>query len=292
MPESESSNSSLIVPSEGRSNHSAKTITPSLLEEELEITLTEAKTTIEELLHTLVVIGLAIRRNRTASRYRTADLVFETQSSSPEYDELKQHLEFLLRLPLWLKAQTALTPHEATVDEINIAGPVSTPLEIDSIALKEEQKVLVTATLRRRHRFRFAQRQGMKLKKVQPPQNKTAGPPQIVDSAGSASLKPQSGGSGEQNREISKPKQAVPSTYAKATSMASKPSEYVSDKSLEEQVGGQGDGVAATIIAMRADYPMPPSSSDGGQVFQCPYCLLTLPVELSKTKSLWRSVSY
>ena len=245
-------------------------------DDESEITLIEAKNCIEELLHTLVVIGLAIRRAGTASRHRQADRTFESDSNT---QDLKNHLEFLLRLPLLLKAQ-----------EASNASHVAGLLEIEKIVLSPEQLILLRATLKRRHRIRFAQMQGMKLKDLpSQSQEESTMPRQIVAPALDMSHIKISETAEGKSRDTPYSATAL-EKYAHST--VSKPSDYAAGQSLEQQIQTQNEGVAATIVAMHADYPKPPPTIDGIQVFQCPYCRLTLPNELLKTTGLWRRVSF
>jgi hypothetical protein len=242
-------------------------------DDESEITLTEAKNSIEELLHTLVVIGLAIRRAGTASRHRQADRTFESDSNT---QDLKSHLEFLLRLPLLLKAQKASN-----------ASHVAGLLEIEEIVLSPEQLILLRATLKRRHRIRFAQSQGIKLKDLRSQSQEesrpiVAPPPDIPRITISEAA--------EENSRDTPYSAAALEKYAHST--VSKPSDYAAGQYLGQQIKTQNEGVAATIIAMHADYPKPPPTIDGIQVFQCPYCCLTFPIELSETTGLWRRVSF
>lgn len=259
-------------------------------DDESEITLTEAKNSIEELLHTIVVIGLAIRRAGTASRHRQADRTFESDSNTQEYEDLKDHLEFLLRLPLLLKDRKASKSPDASSDvSSHNASHVAGPLEIEKIGLSPEQLILLKATLKRRHRIRFAQTQGMKLKdlRLQSPEESTMPRQTNAPALDMSHIKISEAAEGK-SRDTGKPEYSAAALEKYAHSTVSKPSDYAAGQSLEQQIQTQNEGVAATIVAMHADYPKPPPTIDGIQVFQCPYCHLTFPIELSEATSLWR----
>ncbi|KAF2148359.1 hypothetical protein K461DRAFT_61553 [Myriangium duriaei CBS 260.36] len=246
--------------------------------DEPEITLTEARNTIEELLHALVVMGLTIRHVGAASRHREADRTFDFDSNLPEYQELKAHLEFRLRLPLVLGFRKA---------DRNFDRPWALSFEAFSSSSSEllspEQRTLVKATLKRRHRIRFAQTQGIKLKDSQSRQ--AIEPTKYSNIADTRSAR---GRIATHNKTIDTigPGSSAQDPEKLAYSTVSKPSDYAPGQLLQQNL--QARSVAATTVAMRADYPKPPSPNLGIGVFQCPYCCLTFPIELLETTSLWR----
>lgn len=261
------------------------------------MTLHEAQATIEELLRVLVELEVAIRRAGMTSRLRRADRTLERELGT--YDELSKHLEFILKIhELCLRKHVssgqplearAMSGHEAdasrrgpTAVEQSLSSHLVNPtihinavldsLFKNDIILRPEQQLLVHANVKRAHRFAFHKRRQETLDNVdvqhpsatvqvhaRPNRKKRA-----VAVKRSAPLEPQAAHLG------------APSAL-ESTGTTDHASNHVAGSTMEKAAMTQrrngNIGVAATALALRADYPKPPKKSG-----RCPYCSIPLTI--------------
>lgn len=264
------------------------------------MTLHEAQATIEELLRVLVELEVAIRRAGMTSRLRRADRTLDREWET--YVELSKHLEFILKiheacLRRHIPADQCREPFAVSGHEVDASrqGPTAveqsssslrTNDEIDvdivldslsenKIPLRPEQQLLIHANVKRAHRFAFHKRRQEKLDNVKV-QNSPAtihvhtqpfpdAPYVAVDR--SVQLKPQPSHLADVG--------APPSV--KSTGTTDHASNHVAGSAIEKVAAtarqDRTAGVAATALALRANYPKPPKKTG-----KCPYCFIPLSI--------------
>ncbi|KAF7503137.1 hypothetical protein GJ744_004279 [Endocarpon pusillum] len=280
------------------------------------VTLDEAKNTVEELLKILVDLEIAIRRAGTASRVRRADRTFNKQKH--RYAELSEHLEFILRVsgaprrnhtsanqrsapanidkivitpasdqsgaPQQSRSSANQRSAPAKTDEIDVKSALD-QLQGENAPLRPEQQILLLANIRRTNRFLFYKRRQEQLRSEQP--RKPVIPVQVRSSRAQPSEPPIT--SEEQLRQSLQPltnQHAAPARSQHSTGTTNQVSDYVPGSSLEKAIKVTSQGVAATTIALRADYPKPPKDKT-----KCPYCLITFKGEADDVRQWKKHVS-
>ncbi|KIW22420.1 uncharacterized protein PV07_12307 [Cladophialophora immunda] len=251
------------------------------------ITLDEAKNTVEKLLEILVNLEIVIRRAGTASRVRRADRTFHKRKH--HYTELSTHLEFILRVSEAPRREHALmtqSPAPVEADEIDVTSTVE-QLEGEKAPLRPEQQILLLANIKRTDRFLFykGRQEQLRSEQVQKPSYPQAERVQVRSSSSPArpSNPPtRSEKQLENSLETFTDEQAMPDRSQHSTGTTNQASDYVATKSLEKDMRLTSPGVAATKIAIRADYPKPPKDKT-----KCPYCLIPLRGEADDL-SQWR----
>ena len=258
---------------------STKSMSPDTRETSNAISLDEAKKAVETLLKAFVDLEIAINRAGTACRIRTADRTFDKRRSA--YQDVSRHLEFILRvygarreIPVsGVSDDRPGTAQRSTVarNEINVQSAIS-QLEGEKTPLRPEQEVLILANLKRHDRFVFFRGRQVRLKLRQ-----TQEPAQAVREQVSQPLAPfrETQSQSEiktiqnmgQSDVVSVP--ALKSHYLTGTT--NQASGFTPASSLEKVAGVTNPGIAATTIALRADYPKPPKDES-----KCPYCFISL----------------
>jgi hypothetical protein len=265
------------------------------------ITLDEAKDTVKRLLKILVDLEIAIRRAGTASRVRRADRTFNKRKD--RYAELSEHLEFILRVsgaPRRNHTSANQRSAPANIDKIVIAPAPdqsgasqqshssadqrSAPAKTDEIdvesalgqlrgvkaPLRPEQQILLLANIKRTDRFLFYKGRQEQLRSEQAQKPSQAVHVQVRSSRAQPSNPPVK--SEEQLGQSLQPLTNEHATSARSqhsTGTTNQASDYVPGSSLEKAIEVTSPGVAATTIALRADYPKPPKDKT-----KCPYCLI------------------
>jgi hypothetical protein len=269
------------------------------------ITLDEAKVTIERLLRTLVELEAAIRRASMASRLRRADRTFKRRKD--QYMELSDHLRFILRVseaslrehvssdqrlvsdssdmtmvsPTLVPSDTYHLSHDSANqpsaipehDELKI-NSVLDNLQGNKTSVRPEQEVLILANIKRTDRFIFHKTRQEQLRPKQAQQSAT----NVQDQVQSYQTQP-SDPPFESRRQPGQPTEPllhenarVPSSQ-QSTGTTNQVSDFEPNSSLENATKVQkpvvAPGVAATTIALRADYPQPPKDKT-----RCPYCFI------------------
>ncbi|KAM0259123.1 hypothetical protein ACHAQJ_003494 [Trichoderma viride] len=111
-----------------------------------EVTLKKVMRDIDDILDQLIMLGFAIRKSGTVTRLRKADSSFK----SNENEDLRKHLEFILL-------------NSAVRRQKNREDSVENTTKKRMQEVTPEQRHLILANLRRRHRFRYARRHQQKL---------------------------------------------------------------------------------------------------------------------------------
>jgi hypothetical protein len=273
-----------------------------------EITLDEAKTTVEELLKVLVDLEIAIRRAGMASRLRRADRTFEKQKS--DYTVLSKHLEFILRVYEASRREEDTTKRQCTTSgddtstkssqnyervEQHTANPGTNETGIQSaldrlwenkMTLRPEQQILILANIKRAHRFEFHKRRKTQLQ-----------PEQMQEHPQVDLLQTQSARSHPSDPRITNEERyaqplepvtsqcATPAPSQAPTRTTNHASHYMPELPLDNAIEAkEAPGPAATVIALRANYPKPPKEQTS-----CPYCSIPFRSKIVDV-SQWRYV--
>ena len=253
-----------------------------------DITLEEAKLSVEQLLRILVNLGVAIRQASAASRLSNADRTFKKHKH--KYSSLIEHLTFLLQLSDISREKVLLDDRGTTEERIQVSIALEGAVE-QQHPLRFEQQALINANVKRLHRFEFAKKRRDKLKM---PVDKQDSAP---DSSPQEELsRPQS--TPALTSEIQYPTRVPKASSTKGVEKLPPPSsqysiattnqlsEFVAEVPLETTVE---EIRAPTAIALKADYPKPPKPSNDATGLVCPYCSLTLLSETAQTAK-WKSV--
>lgn len=250
-----------------------------------EITVKEAISSIEQLLRGLISLGLSIRKAGATSRLRRADKDFNEQD--PQCQELIESLTSYVQF----------LPHLLSIPRIPIVderGKVHN--QLDTVAnwdfsivkgsnkkLRLEQQILITSGAKRFWRFQKAKKRRQELQVVnadtkalplllasrREPQSQIA-PPAV-----------------DPKHSIENIKSMVSSAPPSITT-TNQVSAFEPDEPLCASPDFQGPATA-TSITRRVQHPDPPKLAKGSSVFVCPFCHLTLPHEMAE-RTNWKSV--
>ncbi len=223
---------------------------------------------IDSAIRNLALIGVAIRRMGKASRGRRADRTFNPDN----YPEFRKHLECVLLL-----RSTEEGRH---------------PDELDPSKLSSLQRRLIDANLRRRHQFLLAQRRSrnQEVAKRQVPVLEVTS---SVDDTSAKDAQPDGSRNPEGSLEhppTTKGENPLSAPTISGFSRASTvegPLEYAPAKPY---IPG-ATKTQITSIASDAEFPHPPVIPEDREIFQCPCCCQSLPVETFKDSKLWKYVS-
>jgi hypothetical protein len=270
-----------------------------------EITLDEAKVTIEGLLKSLVELEAAIRRASMASRLRRADRTFQRRKD--QYMELSDHLRFILRVSEASSRERVLSDQRLVSDNIDatMVSPTFVPsdaywqshdsanqpsalirhdeLKLDHLLgnlqgnktfVRPEQEVLILANIKRTDRFIFHKNRQEQLR----PEKAEKSAADMREQVQSHRTRPPDTQleSGEQRSHSTEPllheNARVPSSQH-SSGTTNQASDFEPKSSLENAAKIKNPvaapAIAATTIALRADYPKPPKDKT-----RCPYCLI------------------
>ncbi|KAH8645082.1 hypothetical protein IG631_02546 [Alternaria alternata] len=245
------------------------------------VTLEEGKGCVEELLAILIDMGTAIRQAGTASRLRLADRTFHKRAS--QYNNLKEHLTFLLLLPeilgtsrqedkkLQLQSASVLQPDEEDHSRRH--------------TLQREQEVLLQGNVKRRDRFAFALIRANELGLTNLGSDPTADA--ATDEGSTANQKPKDNLL-DMGPHISSSKtlKDVPISHiAHSVDTSNQLSAHLPNQVLSKSKKTR-TFVPATTIADNTEYPEPPTL-DRTRADFCPYCWLLL-TEDSVKKPQWK----
>jgi hypothetical protein len=235
------------------------------------------------LLKILVDLEIAIRRAGTASRVRRADRTFNKRKH--HYAELSEHLQFILRVSgAPRRNHTSANQRSAPTktDEIDVESALD-QLRGEKAPLRPEQQILLLANIKRTDRFLFYKRRQEQLRSEQAQKPSQAVPVQVRSSRSQPSDPPikteeQLG----QSLHTLTNEHATPARSQHSTGTTNQASDYVPGSSLEKAIEVTSPGVAATTIALRADYPKPPKDKT-----KCPYCLIPFKDEADNVRQ-WK----
>ena len=241
----------------------------------LDTPITEVMKHTEDILDQLIRLGLAIRKSGTTARLRKADNSFKQEN----HRDLQRHLALSL---------LAEAGKQQDNERKNTKERIVDPDKSYDQQLTPEQKHLIVANLRRRHRFLYARRHQRKLE--EPLDLK------IVQETERAT----------QTVEI--PKTVALSQGHQSSIQTSKANQDVKDTPRDPGISGmtataasavEGDILKAatpsqaasrvSVTTVKLNYPSPPPESGGMRSFKCPCCYQTLPV-MFRERSRWRYV--
>lgn len=259
------------------------------------ITLEEAMKGVEALLSMLVDTGFAIRQAGTASRLREADRTFHKRKGN--YSSEEEHLTFIFRLSALPRVRgkpTDDTPPEIDISAIFNEEGKGAENRSSQPLLREEQRILLDANIKRRDRFIFARHRGSHLnlpaglQQLTVPDSKANSTPRqpglnMYSQQTQGTLQPSSllVGTTKPGAEPQYPKSALSVTGTAQLS------NFPSEQFLEKAVKEVHVGPPPTAIALRAEYPTHPKIREGANAFQCPYCCFTLSKDMC-TAARWR----
>ncbi|KAF2009060.1 hypothetical protein BU24DRAFT_497614 [Aaosphaeria arxii CBS 175.79] len=248
-----------------------------------EITIEESKLSVEQLLASLIDIGIAIRKAGTVSRLRNADDIFEKYKSmySSFEKDLEEHLGLLNRIATIAGRGRKNTDGQNTTLELCIESKMIKPSD-QLTPTTAEQNTLITHNMQRRHRF-VVQRSRRKGRPDKLPSSTVMPSSELPEQEHTteASHDTASGGSQPSKPVIpadifeSRPSEEPKAVSEHSGSNFNKVSEYEPQAPLEKMVEDLQIAASATAIALRMRHPKPPKLQ-GGDAFTCPYCLQTL----------------
>lgn len=233
--------------------------------------LDAAKRDTEDMLDQLIRLGLAIRKSGTNARLRKADSSFQEEN----YRDLQRYLtlDFLVHTGKLLNNQGM------GIDRV-LVDP-----DQEYHQLSQQQKHLILANLRRRHRFTYARRHQKKLE-------------------GSLDINTVQG---RERKEDVRPgkttKSVTPSQVASKDVSTGKPQENAHQgvaMTATTASAVEGDVLKAaaafsqaasrvSVTTAKLSYPSPPPIPDGVRGFKCPCCYQALPI-MFREKARWRFV--
>ncbi|OAL51267.1 hypothetical protein IQ07DRAFT_631168 [Pyrenochaeta sp. DS3sAY3a] len=253
-------------------------------DEDEDITVKEAKSSIEQMLRVLVSLGLAIRKAGKASRLRRADKTFNEQD--PQCQELiaslTSYIQFLSRLRS-IPRISIVDERGQVHDQLDLAANWATKVEKDSIkTLRPEQRILLISAAKRFWRFHEAKKRREGFQVVVPDTNEASlVPPSMREQPQVRSVHPKHIVEETSSRDIVNP---VPPYSLISVATTNQVSAFEPDKPL--RTGFQGPATA-TSIARRVQHPDPPRLAKDSSVFVCPFCHLTLPRDMAE-RAHWK----
>lgn len=257
-------------------------------EQRFGMTLKNAMKDIDDILDQLIILGLAIRKSGTAARLRKADASFEPN----EDEDFRKHLEFIL-------FNDASKKQKNGKDNQNVTSEERMREAEDGFGeVTPEQRHLILANLRRRHRFRYARRHQQKLD--QPTVQSIVAKPKPIVHATEDHQRTAPGDHRSQALDDQKP---PPTEDSPSTILSTTPPGIIqaSEMSATTPSIAEGDilkmaiptAAAASRVSVSVatmHYPSPPPTTQQMRGFKCPCCYQTLP-EMFKDWSRWRYVT-
>ncbi|KAL7899213.1 hypothetical protein HDV64DRAFT_222974 [Trichoderma sp. TUCIM 5745] len=242
-----------------------------------EVTLKEVMKDVDDILDQLILLGFAIRKSGTVARLRRADSSFKPS----ENKDLQEHLEFILL-------------NSVARRQKNMKDDVGSTTRGRIQEVTPEQRHLILANLRRRHRFQYARRHQQKLDQLttytpvakakifaQTPEEHQEITPRLNKSPAS-----NDGKSPPTEDFPSTPSAAMPQNLQVPEMSATTPSVAEGDiLQMAMPTAAAASRVSVSVATMH--YPSPPPVSQKMRGFKCPCCYQTLP-EMYKNWSRWR----
>ncbi|KAL3293052.1 Pfs NACHT and Ankyrin domain protein [Colletotrichum asianum] len=229
--------------------------------------LLEVEAEVEQIINHLARVALAIRKSGTSSRLHKADRTFDPSN----HQKLRRHLELVI---------LARGREDGSSD-----------YHIDREALTAIQERLILANLRRRNRYRYAQKHADKLAVDSASTNNAGAKSTAVDiltlrQNDSALRAPQIAESkrgqshGQEKDRLPHRSQGLTATSASgvAQAMEAVPKQILTPSRVAK--------TNITATAARVLYPKPPKSKML-QYFKCPCCFQMLP-DMYREKTLWK----
>ncbi|KAH7077364.1 hypothetical protein FB567DRAFT_148733 [Paraphoma chrysanthemicola] len=263
-----------------------------------DITIEEARSSVEEMLHIIIRLGISIRRAGAASRLQYADQTFDGGSieTLEIIESYTRHLQ--VRNYISFTATRNNRPGEKHVGpmEIGVAAVHEKDTKLNE-PLRPEQQILVESLARRAHRFALSkQRMGTLGGNLE--QDKSKGesglPSEVIPILESQRVEDNTT---EVNQRIPTPIQvrhdgnrfqpALPAQSDRSASESVFLSEFPQGHALTVNTDMDLEGPPPTVIASRVNYPKPPKLADGIDAFICPYCCYSLQADFTGARK-WR----
>ncbi|KAK4444752.1 hypothetical protein QBC34DRAFT_334438, partial [Podospora aff. communis PSN243] len=232
----------------------------------------------EDLLDQLIRLGLAIRRSGTNARLRKADSTFDENN----YADLRRFLSLALLLE---REDKKLEEKDKKLEERD----KKSDLKFDETTnwgyneLTPQQKHLVIANLRRRHRFAYARRHQKKLQEslnIESVQEAECGGGPPVEVARPRKVR-------EESNDREKPKELGRSEAPTDAGLTTTTASAADGDVLNHSHALSHTESRVSITTAKVSYPAPPPISGGMQSFKCPCCHQVLPI-MFKERERWR----
>ena len=262
--------------------------------DDADITLQEAKNSVEQMLRVLIDLATSIRKAGTTSRLKIADHTFDaSQKDTLEVVEnFTRYLQLLNYISVVATREERIGDNDATAQK-QIHVPIAREGDMRlSDPLRPEQRVIVTSMAKRAHRFYYYQDRKRHLSRAvdqhQPEpeadsssnHNRTLNSSSVVmDRPATHTLRKMPATS---DVDVSEPTR---SERSNATSGLL--SEFPKGQPLDAAIDPTVEGPPPTAIASRVDYPKPPEIIPGAAGLECPYCFVPLRADFAKM-SKWR----
>lgn len=247
-------------------------------EEHSEGTLEKARKNTEDILDQLMMLGFAIRKSGTAARLHKADSSFEPD----ENKHFRAYLEFIL-LNDAAKRRKNKEDNEGTTAEDRMREAEDHFGEVTP-----EQRHLVLANLRRRHRFGYTRRHQQKLDQfiVRPAVPKLE--PAVHDPEMQKTALPEYTHQALDKRKP--PTEDSPRDISHAQVMSETAPSAAQGDIFKMSVPLQAAASRVSVSVATMHYPSPPPIAMQMKGFKCPCCYQTLP-EMFRDWSRWRYVA-
>jgi hypothetical protein len=254
----------------------AKSHTPEHWDNRIE----EAKDSMEKLLGILVKSGLAIRQAGAASQLNNADSSFSRHRE--DYKDFEAELKFSLRL----KSRSIKHGGDKVLNTYNLCEEMQTSNEEDT--LQHETRAVVEANVRRRHRFAFAEKRAtkLKIKRSSTEKDKVALTPNVNPVAlqdvptAHDTIHQAHTSLGMQLEEASV--QQTTRHSERSQSSTNKLSAHKPDSRIPNILEDDRPLAPPTVTTSKVSYPKGPKLDNNATVFTCPYCQLTLPLDIAQ----------
>jgi len=253
-----------------------------------ETMLETAMKDVDDMIDQLIILGFAIRKSGTAARLHKADASFNPK----ENEDFRNHLEFILLNDAARRRKNGKDNGGVT------AADRMQEAEEDFGEVTPEQRHLILANLRRRHRFRYARRHQQKLS--QPAVQPLVAKPKPVAHVIEEHRKTVPGGHGPQaldDRKLpptgnspSAILSAAPPGILQAPEMSSTTPSVAEGDILKMAMPMQAAASRVSVSVATMHYPSPPPISQQMRGFMCPCCYQALP-EMFQDWSRWRYVT-
>ncbi|KAI2616648.1 hypothetical protein GGS26DRAFT_577882, partial [Hypomontagnella submonticulosa] len=223
----------------------------------------EAIENVDSALGNLALIAVAIRRTGKRSRLQKADRKFNPD----DHTELETYLEFMILYRQFRKKSS----YEACEDAL---GGLTTSLP---------QKRLIEANLRRRNRFIQAQTHSelLRTKNIF-----------LEDAISQLEITPNEAQMKQKEAPLAKGKArqrvALPDDPTISGTSASLPESALRINLREKPSAPSPAMTAITILTSAVQYPNPPKPRPDHQLFKCPCCCQSLPMDIAMEQTLWK----
>jgi len=277
----------------------------------VEIKLPEAIEDADLVLNDLARLAALLRQSGSSSRFVRADESFDPKD--PKHDELRSHLtRIVLFRPKTLNDRRGrlwsdLGPYPERLEEkqaywSHLTRPDTNLFENDC-GLTHIHQRLISANIRRSHRFAYSRQHGQKLEHMSrmsktgrhaddtQGKHKAIAPHTKVWASGAESeaSNPGTNEAPEKTNSIDGGRGHTGESVAETT--ASAIGTVSMDDLTKQTTPSQSTMTDFSTTGSRIRYPHPPKLRDGATVFRCPCCCITLPKTFTRRRR-WRFESY